>query len=69
MEHPWGKDILSNELPGVINGHDLRGPSFIWVYIVKTFKNPYCQKTVFIMMSGERLGLWASCLLYFYLDT
>jgi len=22
----------------------------------------YCQKTLFIMMSGEHLGPWASCL-------
>jgi len=31
MEHPWGKEIqvCSNEVPGVINGHTLRGHIFI----------------------------------------
>jgi len=31
MKHPWGKEIqvCSNEVPGVINGHALRGNNFI----------------------------------------
>jgi len=31
MEHPWGKEIqvCANEVPGVTNGHALRGHSFI----------------------------------------
>jgi len=30
MEHAWGKEIqvCSNEVPGVINGHALRGHNF-----------------------------------------
>jgi len=27
----------------------------------------YSQKTLFIMMSGERLGPWASCLFLYYI--
>jgi len=31
MQHPWGKEIqvCSNKVPGVINGHALRGHNFI----------------------------------------
>jgi len=31
VEHPWGKEIqfCSNEVPGDINGHALRGHNFI----------------------------------------
>jgi len=41
MEHPYGKEIqaCSNEVPGVTNGHALRGHNFILVYIAKTFTN------------------------------
>jgi len=40
-EHPWGKEIqvCSHEVPGVINGHALRGHNFTNAYIAKTFKN------------------------------
>jgi len=31
--------MCSNEVPGVINGHALRGHNFIQVYIAETLKN------------------------------
>jgi len=41
MEHPWDKEIqlYSNELPGVINGHALRGHSFICQKYFKVFSD------------------------------
>jgi len=43
MEYPWGKEIhiCSNEVPGVINGHTLRGQFYIGLYSknLKTFSH------------------------------
>jgi len=57
--------VCSNEVPGVTNGHALRGHNFILVYIAKTFKNlllmnhwPECID----ILHGASLGLGDSSL-------
>jgi len=41
MEHPQDKEIelCTNEVPGITNGHALRGHSCISFYTAETFKN------------------------------
>jgi len=60
MGHPWGKgiQICSNEVPGVINRHALRGNSVIYAYKANTCKNLLLMN----YMANFIQTWWGTCL-------